>query len=170
MSLARAAAGAFLGLGALLASGVARADIPPPPNSPDRFCTPEQQCPTGFMKCPYARKPSELGRPPPPGKKAVGDDCRASAAEKGLKYRCRTGGNYSGDQIYCPPGESGSWPGSTALAQAAASASSSATGAGASSTPSAALAASAPTSTAGPAPAAPTPSASAAPAPPASGG
>ncbi len=83
----------------------ARADIPPPPDSPDAHCTPAEQCPSGVY-CPYSHHP---GRPPAPDEENVGQACRQDASAKGLQQRCRNGGNYSGQDLFCPKGETGSW-------------------------------------------------------------
>jgi MYXO-CTERM domain-containing protein len=82
-----------------------RADIPPDPDSADAHCTPEEQCPRGVY-CPYARRP---GVKPSPDEVPVGAACRTEAQSKGLARRCRKGGNYSGEELFCPEGETGSW-------------------------------------------------------------
>lgn len=87
-----------------LAPVVARADIPPAPDSPDAHCTPAEQCPAG-ESCPYAFNPGA----PEEEWKHVGEDCRAEKQRKGLELRCRDGGNYAGNSLYCPPGATGSW-------------------------------------------------------------
>lgn len=81
----------------------ARADVPPLPTSPDAHCSLAEQCAHGVL-CPYARRP---GTPPPAV--PVGQACRTDALGKGLERRCRHGGNYSGEELYCPKGETGSW-------------------------------------------------------------
>jgi len=83
----------------------ARADVPPPPDSADAHCSLAEQCPHGVF-CPYAFRP---GRAPEAGEVPVGDACRTEAAAKGLAQRCRSGGNYSGQNLFCPAGETGSW-------------------------------------------------------------
>lgn len=90
-------------------AGPARADIPPPPDSPDAHCTLEEQCKSGVL-CPYAFNPGNQDE-----SAKVGEDCRVGAEAKGLKQRCRSGSNYSGEHLYCPPGETGTWsaPGAT---------------------------------------------------------
>ena len=88
----------------------ARADVPPAPNSPDAHSTLAAQCAHGVF-CPYAFRP---GKPPSPNGPPVGLACRTSATGKGLERRCRHGGNYSGDELYCPKGETGSWAPPTA--------------------------------------------------------
>jgi MYXO-CTERM domain-containing protein len=95
---------------ALCLPASARADIPPDPDSPDAHCTKAEQCPDGEL-CPYAFRPGQ----PEGDWKNVGADCRAAVASKGLERRCRNGGNYSGENLYCPPGSTGSWtaPGQT---------------------------------------------------------
>lgn len=91
-------------VGALLASP-ARADIPPSADSPDAHCSPAEQCPSGEF-CPYEFKPSD-----PEASRKVGAGCRSAAQSRGLKQRCRSGGNYRGEDLYCPPDERGSWGG-----------------------------------------------------------
>ncbi|MDC0720289.1 MYXO-CTERM sorting domain-containing protein [Nannocystis bainbridge] len=83
---------------------LARADVPPDPNSPNAHCTLAEQCPAGEF-CDYAFMPGQ----PEAEWKHVGEECRASVAAKGLQQRCRDGGNYSGRELYCPPGATGSW-------------------------------------------------------------
>lgn len=91
---------------ALLAFGVpARADMAPPPDSPDAHCSLAEQCPNGVF-CPYFMRP---GVPPADGEAPVGEACRTQAAAKGLVRRCRDGGNYGGQALFCPQGETGSW-------------------------------------------------------------
>lgn len=81
-----------------------RADIPPPDSSPDAHCTLEEQCKSGTL-CPYAFNPSSSD-----GAEAkVGADCRAEASGKGLERRCKDGGNYGGQDLFCPVGETGTW-------------------------------------------------------------
>lgn len=89
---------------------LARADIPPDPDSIAAHCTPTEQCPTG-EHCPYAFNPGA----PESEWKAEGAECRQLMASKGLEKRCRNGGNYSGQELFCPPGATGSWtpPGQT---------------------------------------------------------
>jgi hypothetical protein len=82
----------------------ARADIPPDPDSADANCSKALQCPNGEF-CPYAFNPRDNNNE----SELVGLDCRGQMAHKGLEKRCRNGGNYSGDELYCPPGETGSW-------------------------------------------------------------
>ena len=93
-------------VGILGVTTLAGADIPPPPDSPDAHCSASEQCSTGSVSCPYAFNP---GRPPPPGEQPVGADCRARALARGMERRCRSGSNYSGDELFCPPGTRGSW-------------------------------------------------------------
>jgi hypothetical protein len=83
----------------------ARADVPPPPDSPDAHCSLAEQCDKGVL-CPYAFHP---GAPPAPGEARVGDACRSSATTQGLERRCRSGGNYSGQELFCPKGATGTW-------------------------------------------------------------
>jgi MYXO-CTERM domain-containing protein len=90
---------------ALFLASPARADVPPSPDSPDAHCSLQEQCPHG-TSCHYAIQP---GSPPAPGEEPVGQACRAQAGAKGLERRCRNGGNYWGDEIFCPKGETGSW-------------------------------------------------------------
>ncbi|MDC0668157.1 hypothetical protein [Nannocystis radixulma] len=84
--------------------GAALADIPPDPDSPDANCSKEKQCPTGEF-CDYSFMPGQ----PESEWKHVGAECRTAAAAKGLQRRCRDGGNYSGVELFCPPGATGSW-------------------------------------------------------------
>jgi hypothetical protein len=88
-----------------LAAPAGRADIPPDPNSADAHCTPNEQCPNGVY-CPYAFRP---GKQPDPDVEPVGQSCRHDAGRKGLVHRCRMGGNYSGKELFCPKGETGTW-------------------------------------------------------------
>lgn len=94
----------LVGLAAATLAAPARADIPPDPDSADAHCTPPEQCPSGVY-CDYAFRPGA----PEDEWKNVGADCRSGAASRGLKQRCRNGGNYSGQNLYCPEGETGSW-------------------------------------------------------------
>jgi hypothetical protein len=89
---------------ALTAPAIARADIPPDPDSADAHCSKAEQCPNGEL-CPYAFRPGDQSGE----SEKVGADCRAQVASKGLERRCRSGGNYSGESLHCPPGETGSW-------------------------------------------------------------
>lgn len=89
---------------ALTLPAVARADIPPDPDSADAHCTPAEQCPSGVY-CDYAFRPGQ----PDGDWKEVGAACRADAEGRGLERRCRNGGNYGGKNLYCPRGEKGSW-------------------------------------------------------------
>lgn len=89
---------------ALALPATARADIPPDPDSPDAHCTTAEQCPTGET-CPYAFNPGDRGGE----SEKVGADCRDQMSKKGLEKRCRNGGNYSGEHLFCPPGATGSW-------------------------------------------------------------
>ena len=89
----------------LLLSASARADVPPSPDSPDAHCSLDEQCKAGVL-CPYM---FQGGGRTPPGEIPVGQACRADAAAKGLERRCRHGGNYGGDEIFCPPGATGTW-------------------------------------------------------------
>lgn len=89
---------------AILLPGAAGADIPPPDSSPDAHCTLAEQCKSGTF-CPYAFNPSSED-----GEEAkVGADCRADATGKGLERRCKDGGNYGGQDLFCPVGETGTW-------------------------------------------------------------
>lgn len=89
---------------ALTLPTTARADIPPDPDSADAHCTAAEQCPTGET-CPYAFNPGDRSGE----SEKVGADCREQMRRKGLEQRCRNGGNYSGDNLFCPPGATGSW-------------------------------------------------------------
>lgn len=81
----------------------ARADVPPSPYSPDSACTLEAQCAHGTF-CPYSWKPGQP-RPAVPD----GEACRSAARANGLERRCRHGGNYAGQELFCPKGETGTW-------------------------------------------------------------
>lgn len=94
----------LLALAALLLPATARADIAPDPDSPDAHCTRAEQCPAGET-CPYAFNPGDRTGE----SEKVGEDCRAEMLKKGLERRCRNGGNYGGEHLFCPPGSSGSW-------------------------------------------------------------
>jgi MYXO-CTERM domain-containing protein len=94
---------ALLLLFLLLSASPAQADEPPPPDSPDAHCSREEQCKTGVL-CPYA---SLRGRKPASGEMLVGEACRTDAKAKGLEQRCRHGGIYSGEELFCPPGATG---------------------------------------------------------------
>ena len=83
----------------------ARADVPPAPDSPDAHCSLAEQCDKGVL-CPYAFRP---GTPPAPGEVRVGEACRSGALAQGLERRCRSGGNYSGQELFCPKGATGTW-------------------------------------------------------------
>ena len=93
---------------AMTLAGPARADIPPSPDSPDAHCTLAEQCKSGVF-CPYAFNPGNEAE-----SEKVGLDCRVGTESRGLQRRCRDGGNYGGQELYCPPGETGTWsaPGS----------------------------------------------------------
>lgn len=93
-----------LGTGVALLAAPARADIPPDPNSVHAHCTLVEQCSAGVF-CDYAWSPG--GKPEESEK--VGEDCRIGAAAKGLEERCRSGGNYSGQTLFCPKGATGTW-------------------------------------------------------------
>ena len=84
----------------------ARADVPPAPDSPDAHCSLAEQCPNGGVFCPYAFNP---GAPRNPSEVPLGQVCRNDAATKGLERRCRSGGNYSGQELFCPLGATGTW-------------------------------------------------------------
>lgn len=84
----------------------ARADVPPSPDSPDAHCSLAEQCPSGGVFCPYAFHP---GAPRNPAEVPLGQECRDAAATKGLERRCRSGGNYSGEELFCPSGATGTW-------------------------------------------------------------
>lgn len=86
-------------------ASTARADVPPSPDSPDAHCTLEEQCKAGVM-CPYTFSP---GKKPAPGEVPEGQACRADATAKGLESRCRNGGLYGGNELYCPKGATGTW-------------------------------------------------------------
>jgi MYXO-CTERM domain-containing protein len=86
-------------------ASTAHADVPPPPDSPDAHCTLAEQCDKGVL-CPYAFHP---GKPPAPGEAPVGEACRSAALAQGLERRCRHGGNYGGEELFCPKGATGSW-------------------------------------------------------------
>lgn len=88
----------------VLVSPAARADIPPDPDSPDAHCSQAEQCPNGEF-CDYAFSPGA----PESEWKHVGEECRTAVQAKGLERRCRDGGNYGGRELFCPPGETGSW-------------------------------------------------------------
>jgi len=94
----------LLALLALALPATARADIPPDPDSVDAHCTKAEQCPTGET-CPYAFNPGDRNGE----SEMVGADCRDQLRLKGLEKRCRNGGNYSGENLFCPPGATGSW-------------------------------------------------------------
>lgn len=95
---------AVLALAALLTPRPVRADVPPDPDSADAHCTLAEQCPGGTF-CEYAFSPGA----PESEWKHVGEACRKAAFDKGLEQRCRDGGNYGGQQLFCPPGQTGSW-------------------------------------------------------------
>ena len=91
---------------------VARADEAPSPDSPNAHCSVEEQCPHGVL-CAYSFKPGAPDTPESQIQKAKELDCVDAAKKKGMELRCRHGGNYAGQHLYCPKGESGSWGGST---------------------------------------------------------
>jgi MYXO-CTERM domain-containing protein len=93
-----------LGAGLTLLARPARADIPPDPDSADAHCTLAEQCASGTF-CEYAFNPGDKTGE----MEKVGLECRKEAEKKGLERRCRNGGNYSGDTLYCPPGATGTW-------------------------------------------------------------
>jgi len=93
-----------LGTGVALIAATARADIPPDPDSADAHCTLAEQCSAGVF-CDYAFRPGEKDG----ASEKVGQDCRIDAEMKGLERRCRNGGNYSGQSLYCPKGATGTW-------------------------------------------------------------
>ncbi|HEY8379550.1 MAG TPA: hypothetical protein VIK91_23820 [Nannocystis sp.] len=95
----------------LVAPRPALADMPPPPDSPDAHCSLEEQCPNGVF-CEYAFNPGDRER-----SKQVGAECRREVEKKGLESRCRKGNMYTGKQLFCPKGETGTWtPGQTGSA------------------------------------------------------
>jgi hypothetical protein len=100
----RAFRAVLAGMAVACAPAVALADIPPDPDSPDAHCSLAEQCPGGEF-CDYAFMPGQ----PEAEWKHVGADCRTAVAAKGLQRRCRDGGNYSGQELFCPPGATGSW-------------------------------------------------------------
>src|SRR5580700_2755115 len=124
----------------LALASTARADVPPPPDSPDAHCSLEEQCKAGVL-CPYAFNP---GHKLAPGEVPEGQACRSDALAKGLEQRCRHGSNYSGDELFCPKGAAGTWsPPPSAIPTATATAAPSATA----TTAPTALASAAPTAT-----------------------
>jgi len=92
-----------LSLGTVLLASPAYADIAPDPDSADAHCSLAEQCKSGTL-CAYAFNPGDQET-----SRKVGAECRAAAETKGLQNRCRDGGNYSGNNLYCPPGETGTW-------------------------------------------------------------
>lgn len=92
-----------LGTGVALMAAPARADIPPDPDSADANCTLEKQCSAGVF-CEYAFRPGNQEE-----SEKVGLGCRVEVETKGLERRCRNGGNYSGQELYCPKGATGTW-------------------------------------------------------------
>ncbi|MCY1004147.1 hypothetical protein OV079_00900 [Nannocystis pusilla] len=100
----RAFRAVLAGMAIACVPAVALADIPPDPDSPDAHCSLAEQCPGGEF-CDYAFRPGQ----PEAEWKHVGADCRTAVAAKGLQRRCRDGGNYSGQELFCPPGAKGSW-------------------------------------------------------------
>ena len=92
-----------LSLGTALVALPARADIPPDPDSADAHCSLAEQCKSGTL-CAYAFNPGDQE-----ASRKVGAECREAAEKKGLQHRCRDGGNYSGNSLHCPPGETGTW-------------------------------------------------------------
>ncbi|MFY0533753.1 hypothetical protein [Nannocystis pusilla] len=100
----RAFRAVLAGMAVACVPAVALADIPPDPDSPDAHCSLAEQCPGGEF-CDYAFMPGQ----PEAEWKHVGADCRTAVAAKGLQRRCRDGGNYSGQELFCPPGAKGSW-------------------------------------------------------------
>jgi len=92
-----------LSLGTALLASPAYADIPPDPDSADAHCSLAEQCKSGTL-CAYAFNPGDRET-----SRKVGAECRAAAEKQGLQNRCRDGGNYSGNNLYCPPGETGTW-------------------------------------------------------------
>lgn len=88
---------------AVTTPAIARADIPPDPDSIAAHCTRPEQCPNGDT-CPYAFSPGDQEE-----SDKVGEDCRLGMTARGLESRCRSGGNYSGEELFCPPGETGTW-------------------------------------------------------------
>jgi len=85
----------------------ARADEAPSPNSPDRHCTLEEQCPHGVF-CAYSVSPTGSAATPEQQIAAVRElDCVNAAKKKGLEPRCRSGNNMAGQHLYCPKGETG---------------------------------------------------------------
>ena len=92
-----------LSLGTALLALPARADIPPDPDSADAHCSLAEQCKSGTL-CAYAFNPGDQE-----ASRKVGAECRKAAEKKGLKHRCRDGGNYGGNSLHCPPGETGTW-------------------------------------------------------------
>ncbi|MBK9755461.1 MAG: hypothetical protein IPO88_18515 [Nannocystis sp.] len=93
-----------LGTGVALIATLARADIPPDPDSADAHCTLAEQCSAGVF-CDYAWRPGAKDGEA----EKVGEGCRIEAVAKGLELRCRNGGNYSGQNLYCPKGATGTW-------------------------------------------------------------
>ncbi len=80
----------------LFLSTLARADVPPDPDSIDAHCTPAEQCPSGVI-CERAVMNKELGAA-----------CRAGAVAKKLELRCGKGAT-RGEDLFCPAGEKGTW-------------------------------------------------------------
>ncbi|MEZ4449981.1 MAG: hypothetical protein R3B09_10925 [Nannocystaceae bacterium] len=106
--LARTTLRLAVGLALVSLPATARADIPPDPDSANAHCTQAEQCPNGVF-CEYAWDPGQPDDAPDPGL-----SCRIQVESKGYEQRCRNGGNYSGQNLYCPPGETGTWkPGQT---------------------------------------------------------
>jgi hypothetical protein len=92
----------------LLAPLFARADIAPPPDSPDAHCTTAEQCPHG-ESCPYSFKPGAKDSIEQQNANANQLNCEERLKAKKLERRCRAGGNYAGTILYCPKGETGTW-------------------------------------------------------------
>jgi hypothetical protein len=85
-----------------LAPVLAHGDVPPEPDSNDAHCSLPEQCPGGTF-CPY-QAPA-----PPDSAQRARSQCLEGVAKKGLERRCRHGGNYQGEELYCPKGETGTF-------------------------------------------------------------
>lgn len=95
----------------------ARGDVPPEPDSADAHCSLVEQCPTGGAFCAYSFRPGQEKSPEEVAAREAQTKCESALEAKGLQRRCRAGGNYSGQNLFCPPGATGTWKGRAASAK-----------------------------------------------------
>jgi hypothetical protein len=105
----RRALSAVIFIGFAIGVPDARGDVPPDPDSADAHCSLVEQCPTGGAFCAYTFRPGQESSPEQVAAREAQTKCESALEAKGLQRRCRAGGNYSGQNLFCPAGATGSW-------------------------------------------------------------